>query len=185
MIANQLLTPLGRITVELDGRSVPFELTKLRPDDRLCPDVSDRYMLEIDFKPDHCEHLISCCLHPSQPVSGYSESGERLMCYGYYNKDESIKVSIGVESDVWYLRDKGGKLQRCSEYDYDDPFEKQDGVYINSFQLFPFTKTSHYVFGVSWLNHCSSENDSQTWFGADPTVMNKLTDALPDNNSAE
>jgi hypothetical protein len=50
-------------------------------------------MLEIDFEPDGSEHLISCCLHPSQHIAGYAESGECLMCYGYYSEDERTKVS--------------------------------------------------------------------------------------------
>ena len=69
-----------------------------------------------------------------------------------------------------------------SDYDYDDLFEKRNGVYINAYVIIPFTKTSHFVFGVSWLNDCNSENDHQTWFGADPTIMNK-SDAIEGNAS--
>ncbi len=27
--------------------------------------------------------------------------------------------------------------------------------------------------GLTWLNHCSEENDVDTWFAADPGEMNK------------
>jgi hypothetical protein len=180
---NQLTTPLGTITIEIDGRPVPFTLTRLRPDERLCPDVAGRYMLEIDFEPDGSEHLISCCLHPSQHIAGYAESGECLMCYGYYSEDEGTKVSIGIESEADYVYDKRGEQHRISDYDYDDLFEKRNGVFINAYEILPFTKTSHFVFGVSWLNDCNSENDHQTWFGADPTIMNK-SDAIEGKGAA-
>ena len=33
------------------------------------------------------------------------------------------------------------------------------------------TKTTKYVFGVAWIEKVTTENDVQTWFGADPTLF--------------
>lgn len=172
-MATELITPLGTVTMEIDGQPVPFELTKLGPVDFICPDVAGRFMLEVNYEPDGKRHLLCCKLFSSEPVKHYSESGERLECHGYYSDDEKIKVSIGIESDACYMRSENGVLQRESEYDYDGYFEKQENAFSIGYELFDFTKTFHYVFGVSWIFDCDPERDSQTWYGADPTIMHK------------
>lgn len=169
----ELITPLGTIQVLLDGSPIPCSTTQLEPIKNSCPDIAARYKIEVDFTPDGKKHLISCCLYPSQSVKGYSESGEDLECYGYYNDDETIKVSIGIEADTGYIYNNEGDLVRDNdEYDYDGEFMEKDGVFYNSYAILQFTKTTHYVFGVAWIFDCTSiERDTQTWFGADPTLM--------------
>ena len=169
----ELITPLGKIQVLFDETPISYSITQLEVLENLCPDVVARYKIEVDYIPDGKEHLISCCLYPSQPVKGYSESGEHLECCGYYNNDETIKVSIGIEADTGYIfNDKGQLIRDNDEYDYDSEFMEKDGIFYNSYALLPFTKTTHYVFGVAWIFDCTSiERDTQTWFGADPTLM--------------
>lgn len=168
----KLITPLGRIEVLLDGAPILHSITQLEPIEDLCPDIAARYKIEVDYLPDGKEHLISCCLYPSQPVKGYGESGERLESYGFYDEKETIKVSVGIEADTCYFYSNNGQIVRGnSEYDYDGEFTEKDGLFYISYGILPFTKTSHYVFGVAWIFDCSSEErDVQTWFGADPTI---------------
>lgn len=33
------------------------------------------------------------------------------------------------------------------------------------------TKTIKYVFGIAWIENVTTENDVQTWYGADPTLF--------------
>ncbi len=33
------------------------------------------------------------------------------------------------------------------------------------------TKPHEFTIGVAWINKGTEENDIQTWFGADPTIM--------------
>ena len=125
----ELITPLGKIQVLLDDEPITCSITQLDSLESLCPDIVARYKIGIDYIPDGKEHLISYCLYPSQPVKGYSESGERLECYGYYNDDETLKVSIGIEVDTGYVYNNEGQLVRDNdEYDY-------DGVFYNSYAL--------------------------------------------------
>ncbi len=31
--------------------------------------------------------------------------------------------------------------------------------------------TTKYVFGIAWIENVTTENDVQTWYGADPTLF--------------
>ena len=33
------------------------------------------------------------------------------------------------------------------------------------------TRTTTYVFGIAWIESVTTENDVQTWYGADPTLF--------------
>ena len=167
----ELVTPLGRIQVLLDGDPIPCSIIRLDPLENLCPDIAARYKIEVDYTPDGKEHLISCCLYPTAIIKDDNETGERLECHAYYSEDELTKVSIGLEAESDYLYDNNGRLTRYSEYDYDGEFIAEDGMFYNSYVILPFTKTTHYVFGVAWIFNCTNERDIQTWFGADPTIM--------------
>ena len=168
----ELITPLGTVFLLIDEEPVDFSMTELGPMDNLCPKLEGRFKLEVDFIPDGKEHLISCCLQPSQSVTGYAESGERLESFGYYSLNKKIKVSIGLEAEAGYIRNVTGEIVRLSDtYDYDSEFKEADGLFYNSYFLLPDTKTAHYIFGIAWITGCDQDNDIQTWFGADPTYM--------------
>ena len=69
-----------------------------------------------------------------------------------------------MEGDAGYYSDG----TRVSEvYDYDNDY-MEDGV---SYLILKETKTTKYVFGVAWIEKVTTENDVQTWFGADPTLF--------------
>lgn len=91
----------------------------------------------------------------------YPESGERLECQAFYQ--DNVKLSIGIECDTGYF-DTG---ERIGNYDY-------DSIYLNNgigYKILSTTKSHVLVFGVSWINQCTDENDVRTWYGADPTIM--------------
>jgi hypothetical protein len=156
-----LETPLGQIKIYIDGTPVPY-IAKHIAYDKTCRDLDGRYIIEITFIPDGEEHTISCCLYNyKKSEDDYIESGERLelksFCQG------SVKLSIGMEGDIGYLSNG----MRIGEYDYDNSY-LDNGV---QFEVLPYTKTSKYVFGIAWINKVNDENEVQTWYGADPSIM--------------
>lgn len=55
-----LTTPLGDIEIYVDDNKVEYMEKNIRVSDKLCPDVSGRYAIKIDFIPDGKIHTISC-----------------------------------------------------------------------------------------------------------------------------
>ena len=47
-----LTTPLGDIEIYVDDNKVEYMEKNIRVSDKLCPDVSGRYAIKIDFIPD-------------------------------------------------------------------------------------------------------------------------------------
>ena len=125
-----LTTPLGDIEIYVDDNKVEYMEKNIRVSDKLCPDVSGRYAIKIDFIPDGKIHTISCKIkgHVSSEKDGI-ELGERLELKSFYK--DNTKLSIGMEE----------------------------------------TKTTKYVFGIAWIENVTTENDVQTWYGADPTLF--------------
>lgn len=76
----------------------------------------------------------------------------------------NTKLSIGMEGEAGYYFDG-----TCSSeiYDYDNGY-MENGV---SYLIKEETKTTKYVFGVAWIENATTENDVQTWYGADPTLF--------------
>lgn len=168
----KLDTPLGEISIRLDGKLYPCKIIQLEPIEEFCPNIDGRYKIVVHYEPDGKEHLLSCCLCPSEQVMGHMETGERLESKGYYSKDEKVKVSIGIEADTSYHYNKFGILTRSrSGYDYDGEFYTVNGEYCNAYRILSCTKTDYYIFGVSWILNCNEDNDTQTWYGADPNIV--------------
>ena len=71
----------------------------------------------------------------------------------------------------YYLGNDGKPHRGKSEYDYDGLFEERDGEFYVSYCLLEFTATTHFVFGVCWIFDCDDDRETQTRFGADPTMM--------------
>lgn len=157
-----LLTPLGEIKVFYDDKEVEYNVKAVKCDKR-CPDLGGRFIIEVHFKPDGREHIISCriinhVVHPYDDI----ETGERLELKSFYN--ENVKLSIGMEGDTGYLFDG---TRYSDEYDYDTDY-LSNGV---EYDVLETTKTEIYRFGIAWIEPYSEENDIQTWFGADITMM--------------
>lgn len=156
-----LVTPFGEIEILIDGKAIEYNYKKLNPDSH-CKDVNGRHLIQVSFVPDGKNHRISC------RISGYKasgsdeiETGENLELKSFYKGN--AKLSIGMEGDSGYINGERVSLF----YDYDNDYQ-DDGV---EYVVLPDTKTQNYVFGISWLNCCHENNDVQTWFGADPTIM--------------
>ena len=89
------------------------------------------------------------------------EPGENLELKSFYNGD--IKLSIGMEGESGYI--DGKRID--TSYDYDNEY-MDDGV---EYVILNSTKTSNYLFGIAWIINYNENNEVQTWFGADPTLM--------------
>lgn len=53
------------------------------------------------------------------------------------------------------------------DYDYENDY-LDNGV---SYEIFDFTKTRQFFFAICWIDDYTDENELQTWFGADPTIL--------------
>ena len=120
-------------------------------------------MHKIDFIPDGKIHTISCKIkgHVSSEKDGI-ELGERLELKSFYK--DNTKLSIGMEGESGYYADG---MCISDIYDYDNEY-MEDGVL---YMVMKETKTTKYVFGIAWIENVTTENDVQTWYGADPTLF--------------
>lgn len=162
---SRIVTPLGKIHIAIDGKDLLYNFEQLEPAEKLCAGINGRFKIAVKFVPDGKAHKIECTF-PKVDFIRYehsSESGERLECNSFYRGN--AKLSIGIESDAGYI---DGNI-RVSEtgYDYDSEYLDNGIAYV----ILPNTKTEKYVFGICWIDECTVENDVQTWFGADPTLM--------------
>ena len=149
-------TPLGDIEIYIDGKQIDYSAKCLGAMDRLCPDITGRYRVEINLEPDGKEHTISCRIKDYTPSEEDDiETGENLELKSFY-KDKT-KLSIGMEGDSGYYE----------KYDYDNDY-LDDGV---QYFIMKDTKTRIYKFGIAWIDNFTDENEAQTWFGADPAII--------------
>lgn len=148
----ELNTPFGKVTATFDGKPISFEYLCIDPDKRLFPDVDGAYRIKIDYVSDGREHtllfLLSDCESDGEP-----ETGERLEAVSFYPRDG--KITLGCYASFGDYKDY--------PFDFDGTLRK-NGIEIS---VLPETKTRTMLFGVSWVEHCTEENDVQTWFGAD------------------
>ena len=158
-----LTTPLGDIEIYVDDNKVEYMEKNIRVSDKLCPDVSGRYAIKIDFIPAGKIHTISCKIkgHVSSKKDGI-ESGEQLELKSFYK--DNTKLSIGMEGESGYYADG---MCVSDRYDYDNKYMGDSVLYL----LMKETKTTKYVFGIAWIENVTTENDVQTWYGADPTLF--------------
>ena len=156
-----LSTPLGTISIFYDDEKIPYQVIKI-DNDEYCPDLSGRYLVQVNCKPDGTSHTLSCVInkYKASPLDDI-EPGENLELKSFYK--DAVKLSIGMEGDICYLENGF----RTSSYDYDNDY-LCDGV---SYVLLSITKTCQYKFGIAWINKYTSENENQTWHGADPSCM--------------
>lgn len=150
MREDKIITPFGELNIVLDGNRIPYTYT-VRTKSEPCKDVDGRYLIEVVFTPDGEEHTIACVFDKvdTMKYSQFIESGEFLECNAFYM--DKVKLSIGASVDSEALD---------FEAEYVD-----NGI---TFLIFPHTKNTRYMFGISWINNCTYMNDVQTWFGADP-----------------
>ena len=158
-----LTTPLGDIEIYIDNKKARYTIRNIGVSEGLCPDIGGRFCIEVLCKPDGKQHTITCRIMNYTPSEHDGiESGERLELKSFYKG--KIKLSIGMEGDEGYYPD-GTRVSDI--YDYDNEYLK-DGV---SYLIMEHTKTTKYVFGVAWIENVTTENEVQTWYGADPTLF--------------
>lgn len=62
---EKLKSPLGEITVMVDGHPIDYITKKGSDNDVLWPDVRNRYQIEVRYVPDGNEHCLSCVFLPT------------------------------------------------------------------------------------------------------------------------
>ena len=92
----------------------------------------------------------------------FVETGDNLELKSFVKNN--IKLSIGMEGDSGYFSD-GTRIS--DYYDYDNDYF-DNGV---SYQILKNTQTNKYVFGIAWIVDQRPDNEVQTWYGADPSIM--------------
>lgn len=155
-----LITPLGKVSISIDGKEIDYTFKKINPD-RLCNDVDAHYFIIVPFTPNVKNHQISCTIKNYHPSSlDEIESGERLVLKSFYKKNTKLSIgAIGEALDNYDIITIG--------YDYENNY-LSNGV---SYEILDFTKTNQFVFAICWINDYTDENELQTWFGADPTTF--------------
>ena len=155
-----LITPLGKISISIDGKEIDYTFKKINPD-RLCNDVDGRYSIIVPFTPNGKNHQISCTINNYLPSSlDEIESGERLALKSFYTINTKLSIgAIGEALDTYNIITIG--------YDYENDY-LSNGV---SYELLELTKTNQFVYAICWINDYTDENELQTWFGADPTTF--------------
>ncbi len=157
----KLLTPIGEINILIDGIKIEYDYKKIDAD-ACCKDINGRYAIIIPFMPDGNRHRITCKIDGYMPNEMDNiEPGENLELKSFYDGD--IKLSIGMEGESGYI--DGKRID--TSYDYDNEY-MDDGV---EYVILNSTKTSNYLFGIAWIINYNENNEVQTWFGADPTIM--------------
>ncbi|MEG1956750.1 MAG: hypothetical protein RR071_03335 [Lachnospiraceae bacterium] len=153
---------MGDIVIQIDNKTISYNAISAIYD-KTCKDLDGRYYICVPFVPDGRKHEIACFIKNYLPSENDDiESGERLELKSFYAK--SCKLSIGMEGESGYFSD-GYRLS--TTYDYDNEYTENGVKYI----IFAETATDRYSFGIAWINRVNEENDVQTWFGADPTLM--------------
>ncbi|WP_407272465.1 hypothetical protein [Radiobacillus sp. PE A8.2] len=150
-----LLTPIGPIKLFVNNDEINFKATKVSLDKR-CSDVNGRYLIEYKFSNNSKVQKIRCCL-PSIDIEGDIESGERFETIAFYKN--STKLTIGAEASFGLETEYG--------YDYTGNY-LSNGIQCETNSS---TKNQIFHFGASWIQPFTEDNDHQTWYGADPTLM--------------
>lgn len=166
-----LITPFGRVQVNIDGEEIEYSANEGKKIENLCPEITGRYQITIYFEPDGNEHEISCILPEIEKVNREPESGERLELQSFYNS-KRWKISIGLEGESGCFID-GKRVSDDYDYDYDVEYLENGMSYL----ILKKTKTMRYVFGIAWIDDVGwddadeeCDRNIQTWFAADPTL---------------
>lgn len=149
-----LETIFGKIVIAFDGKAVPFSVFPIE-NKRLFPDVDGAFLLKYDYANDSKAHTLRCFLD-SWGVTGRRESGEALEAISFYS--QGAKLTIGCQGDFGWQE----------KYDYSGSY-LCNGLEI---EIAPHTQSKAFLFAVAWLQHCTAENETQTWLAADPTLSN-------------
>ncbi|MBQ8382248.1 MAG: hypothetical protein IJX47_03480 [Clostridia bacterium] len=151
---TNLITPLGEITVLVDGK--PYEYTA-RPFTYDKPPVVDQplsgcYRIYVPVA--DCAEIV-CKLIPC--VDGIEEGaesgGEDYVCNSF--ERQNVELVIGMAED--YSR-------KCPRFD--SACIPQGVRYSN------FNNCDTVVFGLAWATDYFGDDDCRAWFAADPTMDN-------------
>lgn len=158
-IGSSIQTPLGKVQVFRDGQTVNGVISAVQ-NNSFHPKSANRYLFEIQIKPDQKKHVLLCRLIPSQLVRSYFDTGERCEGVIYHNEDESVFVLIGAEGN-----------DDSPYYDYWLNVEEENELHCISYQLCSDTTTSSYRFGVMFAELNPDDEYELSCYDADPAYI--------------
>lgn len=148
-----LKTPLGpvRITDE-NGHEPSISVRKVEERTYPTRDVNAIYRLSVEIPP--LTEIVEVLCFLDAPLKGDVESGEILEAIAFY--DSGYKLTIGAEAEFGC----------CRDHDYlPDGEYTENGIRL----LIPKSdEATTVVFGVAWITPVTEDNETQTWFAADP-----------------
>lgn len=146
-----LKTPYGNILLTMDGKPVPCTCTDI-PRRSTFQDVDGAFLLQYDFTCDGQPHTLFCQLEDA-PVTGEMESGQWQEALSFYV--DQGKLTMACEGDF--------VLPLASGYDFDGYYEPA-GICL---RLTEHTASRVVCFAIAWMEHCTAENQVQTWLATD------------------
>ena len=160
---KELITPFGTVWVMIDDEFVEFELIEIETE----PGSMDGcFLIKAFCMPDGSMHRVSCCFSPVPGLEKYGESGERYLTAVFYDNKKDTQLTIGlVANDIYY--DENGKQYGYESYDFSTNFTETESIYISYYQTMPYTKTSHFAFGIAWVTKNAKDRESP-FFYAEP-----------------
>lgn len=167
---DKLNTPFGDIIVKINNQEIEYHYKKC-DNDRTCPNLLGRYLIEIELNPKECKkYCISCEVSDSYLLKSEIETGEMLECQSFYSQDR-VKLSIGVYGECWGYGYNG--IYKTNDYDIK---YLPSGI---SYLVLENTKTNKFYFAISWIDDVGYDDpinnehdrDSETWFGSDPIYV--------------
>lgn len=154
-------TPLGPIELWLDGSPCAHDGTW---EVFGCSDYAKSHPVDGNMRiaywhePDDADHVLECRLEPVHACSGCGAPGERLEATEI--RDGRSELVIAVEYDC------GEYAQGHGEHEYDYR-AFADGL-TATVNLPADAKAQWIVFGVSWVNEATEDNEANPWLLGDP-----------------
>lgn len=85
-MSGKITTPIGEISVFVDGVEIEYLYEKGEKGEKGFHDVLGRYFIVVSYNPDGNTHTIDCVVSCDGSVETDCECGEHLECQGFYSK---------------------------------------------------------------------------------------------------
>ena len=144
----KLETPFGCIKICVDGISVEYVYQERQPDPRW--DVDGCYWIRVPVPENWEPHTVACCVDCFPDTEVTCESGEGVEMVSF--RRGQLKMEIGI----FEANDNHGTVILS------------DGI---AYTIRSAANIGELVFGVAWLCQTNPENENNTWFSCDPTIL--------------
>lgn len=156
IVNNKLITPLGEFCTYIDDNECEYEV--IAPERNINTiDTEGTYNVRVNFVNDGKHHKIRYDIKNENLNKYYYnfDSDEYFECRTY--KNDITYLSVGVNAETISSDETEEQYMKYYEIDYIMDFFE--------YQILPTTKTSSFLYGISWLKN--EEND-ENFFGSEP-----------------